>query len=366
MRFAFIVAFVSQLSFGQNLVANGGFENYYNCPGYFNLKSLEIAPSWKSPSDGTPDLFNACSEGTADVPHNWAGIARAHTGNGYAGIFVLLNKKLDYREYLQTELIRPLIAGRSYQVQFYFKLSAYSRYSIDRIGAWITDSVYFYSRDKVIPVEPTIAFIYDSAFRRNSGSWEKATSNYLAKGGERFLTIGNFWDDQQTKSFHIDFEPVQEEMLATACYYYLDDVSVTDLNSIRAQEVIPFVDTQPLKLNEVYVLKNIQFEYNKSVLKSDSYPELKKLILILKKNSTWKVFLTGHTDDLGSGEYNIQLSKNRAASVGEFLINNGIEKSRIASTGFGKSKPLVNQTDEKARAINRRVEFTFLEGNEKK
>ena len=368
MRFAFVVAFVSQLSFGQNLVANGSFENYYNCPGSFNisLTSREIVPSWKSPTDGTPDIFNACSEGIVDVPYNWAGVAKAHTGKGYAGIFVMLYNRVGYREYLQTELIYPLVAGRTYQVEFYFKLSSYSRYSIDRIGALLTDSAYYSAGNKAIVKAPSISKIYDSAFRRSSGLWEKVKRNYVANGGEKFLTIGNFWNDTKIKKFHIEYEAVQEPMLARACYYYIDDVSVVDLDSTQTLELIPFIDTKAVKTNEVYVLRNIQFEFNKSVLKTDSYPELTKLVTILSKNTGWKVLLTGHTDDVGTDEYNVQLSKNRAISVGDFLIKNGIEKARIVSNGMGKSEPLANTTDENARAANRRVEVIFLEEDEKK
>jgi outer membrane protein OmpA-like peptidoglycan-associated protein len=213
---------------------------------------------------------------------------------------------------------------------------------------------------------PSISKIYDSAFRRSSGLWEKVKRNYVANGGEKFLTIGNFWNDTKIKKFHIEYEAVQESMLARACYYYIDDVSVVDLDSTQTLELIPFIDTKAVKTNEVYVLRNIQFEFNKSVLKTDSYPELTKLVTILSKNTGWKVLLTGHTDDVGTDEYNVQLSKNRAISVGDFLIKNGIEKARIVSNGMGKSEPLANTTDENARAANRRVEVIFLEEDEKK
>ena len=68
----------------------------------------------------------------------------------------------------------------------------------------------------------------------------------------------------------------------------------------------------------------------------------------------------GHTDDRGSDDYNLELSHNRAREVGNYLITHGIADTRIRIKGFGKQYPLVNQVNEEARTINRRVEARFL------
>jgi len=93
-----------QLSFAQNLVPNPGFEEYFQCPGSYNPQGSDrnFAPGWVSPTLGTPDLFNRCSFGNAGVPHNWAGVAHAHKGYGYSGIYVWINNN-NYREYLSAE-----------------------------------------------------------------------------------------------------------------------------------------------------------------------------------------------------------------------------------------------------------------------
>ena len=99
------------LSFAQNLVPNPGFEEYFQCPGSYNPQGSDrnFAPGWVSPTLGTPDLFNRCSFGNAGVPHNWAGIANAHKGYGYSGIYAWINNN-NYREYLQAKLIDSLVA----------------------------------------------------------------------------------------------------------------------------------------------------------------------------------------------------------------------------------------------------------------
>src|SRR6516162_361034 len=98
-----------QVSFAQNLVPNPSFEQYYECPGSYNPQgsTRNFAPGWVSPTQGTPDLFNRCSFGNAGVPHNWAGMAHAHKGYGYSGIYAYISNN-NYREYLQAKLTNPL------------------------------------------------------------------------------------------------------------------------------------------------------------------------------------------------------------------------------------------------------------------
>ncbi len=360
MKFGFLLTLVaSQISFSQNLVPNSGFEEYYNCPTApnINYKTKELAQGWNSPTGGTPDLYNSCNKGSGNIPHNWAGVARSHSGDGYAGIYVWASG-INYREYLQTKLKTTLQKDKIYRIEFFFRLASYSRHSIDRIGILLTDSAVNIAKDKVIERNPTISKVYDSAFRKSSGLWEKVSQQYIAHGGELYMIIGNFFDDDKTKNFHINYEPIQEPMLASACYFYIDDVSVMDVDSIPSTS-LPFTYTSEIKPNETYVLKNIQFEFGKSNLKP-SFIELEKLLSILKANTQWKIVLTGHTDDVGSAVFNRQLSESRAASVGKFLIANGINKNRISTRGRGKDKPLQKENTEGARAINRRVEVTFI------
>src|SRR4051812_34171298 len=79
-------------SFSQDLVANSGFEIYEKCPGDFSQASSEFkVDQWQSASAGTPDYFNSCSVGNADVPHNWAGVSDAYAGQAYTGIYSWMN-----------------------------------------------------------------------------------------------------------------------------------------------------------------------------------------------------------------------------------------------------------------------------------
>lgn len=104
----------------------------------------------------------------------------------------------------------------------------------------------------------------------------------------------------------------------------------------------------------------IFFDFDKSKLQDESIPELNRVIDFLKENTYVKIMLEGHTDDKGSTDYNEKLSSDRAKSVKEYLINNGIDSDRIQTIGFGLKKPLSKEKTEEARAQNRRVEMKII------
>ncbi len=344
----------------QNLVSNPGFEQYYKCPGSFNYSSTgEIAPGWFSPTTGTPDLFHMCSMGDAGVPTNWAGFSKAYTGSGYAGIYAfIIRGNKTYREYLQANLQTPLEAGAKYQVEFYFKLSSNSKYSIDRIGFLLTDSTFKIMNDEAFPVSATYERINREIYTRGTGLWTRFSYVHIATGGEKHLILGNFSGDDKTRRLLIPNSQSTEPMLAKAAYFFIDDVKVIKVGG-KPQE--PVLTGYPeIKTNENYVLKNIQFRYNDFTLLESSYPELKKLVEIMRFHKTWSVVVSGHTDDVGSETYNLELSLHRAGSVADYLIDQGIDPVRVKTQGFGKQTPLIKATNEAARATNRRVELRFL------
>ena len=144
LRLYFIlqVVFGHALLWAQNLVPNGSFEDYKYCPGSYSLSSAGFeAVSWKAISTGSPDYFNTCSEGEAAVPYNWAGVSEPYDGYGYAGIYTWMNTDNDYREYLHCKLTETLVRDSIYQIEFHYKLSSYSKFSTDRIGFLISDSL---------------------------------------------------------------------------------------------------------------------------------------------------------------------------------------------------------------------------------
>ncbi len=357
-----LALFLSLPGWAQNLVPNPGFEEYFRCPGSYNYSaSGKVAPGWFSPTSGTPDLYNECSKGDVGVPTNWAGNSKPYSGKGYAGIYCYLKGK-GYREYLQTKLIEPLREGVEYYVEYWFRLSSNSKYSIDRIGLMLSDSARWQTHDNPLG-KPTYEYQMQGAYTRSTGIWNKCRFFYKAKGGEQYLTIGNFSDDAATRTYHIAFSKAKEPMLDRGAYYYIDDVrEVAYTEPTQTPDKPLIVEGYPeVKLNERYVLKNIYFEFDSARLVGNSFEELDKWLVVINTKSKWKIELTGHTDERGSEQYNLDLSLARVEAVAEYLISRGVDATRFKLTGEGKRRPLSQGKDEAAHALNRRVEIRFFE-----
>lgn len=117
------------------------------------------------------------------------------------------------------------------------------------------------------------------------------------------------------------------------------------------------IPLQPIKLGEKIVLRNIFFETAKYNLKKESRVELFKLIEFLKRNPNVKIEVSGHTDNVGNDADNLLLSRKRAEAVVDFLLENGIEASRLKAEGYGETKEVASNSTEEGRALNRRTEF---------
>lgn len=108
------------------------------------------------------------------------------------------------------------------------------------------------------------------------------------------------------------------------------------------------------------VSKTILFEFDKSIVKKESYGELESIVNLLEMNPTYKLFLEGHTDAVGTEAYNIGLSKNRVNAVRDFLILNGISTERILLQHHGEGKPIATNENADGRKSNRRVTVEII------
>jgi len=111
-----------------------------------------------------------------------------------------------------------------------------------------------------------------------------------------------------------------------------------------------------IRSNNRIVFRDITFDYDSANLKSESYPTLRKLLMIIQSNSGSRFLIEGHTDSDGDDAANQKLSIDRAESVKTWLVSNGIDSARLATQGFGETKPAESNDTPEGRAQNRRVE----------
>jgi outer membrane protein OmpA-like peptidoglycan-associated protein len=113
---------------------------------------------------------------------------------------------------------------------------------------------------------------------------------------------------------------------------------------------------------EIRITQQIQFDFNKSTIKPISYPILDAVRDVLTGNPKITLEVQGHTDNVGNPAYNQRLSEQRADAVRAYLVAHGIDQSRLVSKGYGLTQPLVPNTTEGNRSLNRRVQFIRTEG----
>ena len=108
------------------------------------------------------------------------------------------------------------------------------------------------------------------------------------------------------------------------------------------------------------VLKNIFFEFDSYNLTSTSKAELNRVLHLLNTNKTLRVEISGYTDNVGTEKYNLELSEKRAEAVYNYLVKNGVDKTKLGFRGYGASNFLNSNNTEEERAKNRRIEFKVL------
>lgn len=360
MRMHLLLLLISWQGVTQNLVPNPGFEEYIRCPRMpCNLPQDFVGKYWHSCSLGTPDYYNACSKDQCGVPDNWAGVAHPYSGTGYGGIYMWTANN-EYAEYLQCEFLKPLKKDVTYCVEFYFRYSSFSVYTIDRMSCLITDLRVNLKSEKPIPLNATHEKNYK--LTEVTRDWQHFQFNYRAYGGERFIVLGNFVGNLKISYARNEDNFGKSPMLSASAYCYFDDVSVeiSDLQLPPPKEEPAYFTPETAKPDIIYRLRYVFFDFDKSELKAEAYDELDEVTKLMRHNPAWQLELAGHTDDVGSDAYNLPLSEARARSVGTYIFMNGVEEERMSYQGFGNAKPLENDTTVEARTKNRRVEIRFL------
>ncbi|MFN0202392.1 MAG: OmpA family protein [Bacteroidia bacterium] len=332
------------------------------------------------------------------------------TSNGYCG-------------FLQVKLKRPLKKGYKYKVGVHILATRYSEFAQGKLG---TDyyasklkpfSDYFLAEIPAILEKEPFYQLYgkqtrlseqkipylsltckDKAILNDTATWMYVEATYLAKGGERYLGIG------QVKGANagllredIMFSGIKEEadeafqtkigtntfkVMKLGAFYAYDDFELYELGDSTHEYIEPIIEKnqtkvatsdslilqkQPLVAKENVTnivipeeLEGIYFDFDKSSLLEKGFLTLDKIAEELAKCATCKVILYGHCDGQGSDAYNLNLSKKRCQAARNYLISKGIKPERIAYEGKGKQNPAVSNDTELGRSKNRWVEYKIV------
>ncbi|MEN8203246.1 MAG: OmpA family protein [Bacteroidota bacterium] len=373
-----------------NLVVNPSFEET------IDFKDISSNENWtRCLKNDTPDYIEFTSRGEPEFYYSkYIGGLLPYDGEAYVGIFCYRTNPLrgveNIREYIQAPLRETLQKDTVYQVSLYIALDPESTTAINNFNVCFGSVQVFYKKEKqMFELHPQLRFRHANF---DSLSWIRLEGSYKAKGNESQIILGNFMSDNsiRKKSVYHKSEMMPKwnlHELERAAYYYIDLVSVVKASSILPPKELPDEEQEELVLQEdipeqgsdtpmieienvdrdsSVVLNNIFFDFDESVLLPASYTELDRLNAQLRQYPNLHITIEGHTDNMGTYEYNIRLSIDRAKAVADYLLNKGLEKSRVSYQGYGYTRPLSDNRTEEGRQLNRRVAFRIKDINDKK
>jgi Secretion system C-terminal sorting domain len=222
--------------FAQNLVANGDFEFFTQCPTQPDQGGAAF-PWGTGNSYIFPEYFNSCANlaSIVSVPVNAdsaLGYQQAHSGNGYAGINVYQDTNPFPIDYLQTQLTDSLDSGKYYCLTFYTSLLNNCTWGVDAIGA------YFAKQPSTLCSTFTCVLTYTPQVSNPAGNilldtinWMKIEGCFQAQGGEKYMIIGNFKDNANTQK-----AISKPGGFNWSTYYYIDDVSLYEDSTLSVKE----------------------------------------------------------------------------------------------------------------------------------
>lgn len=364
-----------------NYVPNPGFETTTREYCKWNQKGreyMEAIAHWDSPTETTPDLLSIRAKNScwANPAKHSGGKQSPHYGDNMMGVKTYGKGGTDtfWHEYISVKLDSTLIPGTRYYAEMYVSRAVSSKLGSNNIGMYFSDTAVV-TRDRM-PLFFTPQVNADKVVKSRWNLWKKISGVFEVDSEKNYLLIGNFYNDDVTVT---DEFPEGEG----GAYYYIDDVMVRRATpdealtpapprSIKPQpkrvlEKTEILSTKEIKLDSIdyrvgntITLENIEFEFDKATLLPASTPELDKLVDILTDYPHLSIRISGHTDNVGSDEYNQKLSEARARSVVEYLTKKDVDSARLQYKGYGSSRPLVSNATDSGRAINRRVEFTVI------
>ncbi len=339
---------ITSFSFSQdeNLVGNGSFETINGK--IKKLGAITSATGWLTPTGQPADIYvPAVKIPDISTPDNIYGTEEPYEGSNYAGIVAYSYNDKMPRSYAMTKLVQPLKKGSKYCVSFYVSLSEASKYATDAIGANFTKKLYETAAKSSL-IDDMHIQQGDKKVLSGMYGWDKICGVYTATGGEKYITIGNFLNNNQVAYEKIRKPKYFKGTQIISAYYYLDDVSVIliddvtqcDCSSMKEEDTYSkLVYQKVITLNDKMTIQQkvesqtAYFAFGKYTLTNAGKASLDEVAKIMKA-STMTLTIEGHMDDAEVAKMETNptfqdLGEARADEVKQYLIEAGVNPSRI-------------------------------------
>ena len=321
----------------------------------------DVKDTWTKPRNLGPNVNTAKSDFAPFLAADDKTLYFASEGRGgYGKSDIFYTKRLDdtWTNWSPPRNLGPVVNSPDFDAYYTISAAGQDAYLVSsRNGTDNSKDIFRISLAQAFQPE-VVTLVTGRVLDQNTGKPVRAIIHY-----ENLLTgeeIGVTETDPTDGSYTIVLPSgVQYGYRAEAKGYIAEnanlDVTAKDKYSEQKQDLflVPFNVGQTVKMN------NIFFQQSKYYLTTNSYPELARLIRIMKDYPTVEIKLSGHTDNQGDPALNLKLSLDRVNEVKKYLSSHGVNGGRITTEGLGDTKPVANNDQEETRSKNRRVEFTI-------
>ncbi len=291
------------------------------------------------------------------------GVTLYFSTNGRAGYGlndIFMSRRLDetWTNWSVPENLGPSINTKDFDAYFTIPASGEYAYLVSGENSYGKADIWKLKLPEAVKPHPVV-LIYGKVL--NSATNEGIDANITYRLIETNEEVGTASSDPKDGSYKIILPAgAVYSFLASKenIYSVSQNIDLKDIKQYTEMERNLYLT--PIQVGSTVRMNNLFFVTGKSEINKWSYPELQRLIDLMKLHLKMEVEISGHSDNIGSDKLNNSLSLERANAVRDYLIKNGIEEKRLIAKGYGKTKPLVSNDTEEGRKKNRRVDFSIL------
>ncbi len=278
---------------------------------------------------------------------------------GYGSYDIYMSKRNgnSWTDWSEPVNLGPEINTTGFDAYYTLAASADYAYMVsDRNSLGLSDLVRIKLPEAVKP-DPVVLLLGRTL---NAKTKEPIKTEILFEDLSTQKEIGEAISDPKTGSYRIALPNGKNYGIRAQAKGYLSVNENLELASVvQYKEIEKDLFLIPIEAGESIALNNVFFQQSRAILKSESFPELDRLVEIMNENPAIGIELSGHTDNIGNRNALIKLSDDRVAAVKTYLEEKGIKKGRIAGRGYGGSRPIAPNDTNENRQRNRRVEVTI-------
>ncbi len=284
--------------------------------------------------------------------------SKGHGGYGSADIFV--SKRLDdsWTNWSEPKNMGPGVNTADWDAYFTLDAKGEYAYLVSSANSFGEEDIYRIKLKEETQPEPVV-LIYGNVYDKNTGKPLSAKINYndLVANTDVGAAISN----PKTGEYKIILPCGKNYGFYAKKTGYMAISDNIDLSDVKEyQEIKRDLYLVPIQKDEEIILNNIFFHRGKAELLPASYPELDRIVEQMKQNPKMRIEIQGHTNNIGDRQKLIDLSERRAKAVKQYLVDHGIDESRIETKGYGPDKPIADNSTAAGRQKNQRVSFIIL------